>query len=184
MEDWTTWRSTGLQVASTTDKSLPQHDREQFLKASTAILHIGSTPVKIQSRHYYDGGYQRNVPIEPLLERDLDEIWVVPLTPIRHRGQPRASRTVHWAKRSLPHPLTHSLFSFAEQTVNPPTRVRGPARKVILSPHLNQRHDQVGLLKSPMFSPDNVRTLVDMGFADGLATVQEYQTETSSVFAL
>ncbi|HVK99411.1 MAG TPA: patatin-like phospholipase family protein [Dongiaceae bacterium] len=167
-----------VRVVSTCDESLSQQERELFLKASTTILHIGSKPVEIQGRKYYDGGYLRNVPLDPLLERELDEIWIVPLTAVRASDNANNSRqaggNLALAKKALPFAYTHSLFSLAEQMLSPPNMRRGTARKFVISPHQNSRSRNLGLGQALLFSAANVRQLLDCGFEDGADTVEDY----------
>ena len=151
------------------------------LKASTAILHIGSTPVDICGKRYFDGGYHRNVPLEPLLERDLDEIWVVPLTPVRgcFGSNHRRRFNVKPLQQVLPFAYTHSLLGFAGQLLSPPDMERGRARKIIISPYRSGAFRPSGLGQALLFSPANIRTLLDFGWRDGQRAVAAYLSRQS-----
>ncbi len=160
---------------STTDESLPQADREQLMKASTAILHIGSEAVEVQGRRFYDGGYYNNVPLEPLLDRDLDEIWVIPLTPVKGEVMPSIPGwNFGLAKRALPHAYTVSLLSFLEQVGSPPDMNRGDARKIIISPFASGAINGTVLGQSLLFSLKTIRYLIDSGYRDGARVIAAY----------
>ena len=165
-----------LETFHTGDSSIQQSDRELFLKASTAILHIGSAPVRIGDQHYYDAGYYNNVPIHPLLEQDLDEIWVVPLTPVH--GYPLYKRTQpvdfsRW-KKALKFTLGYSLVCFLEQLYNPPSMEQGDAKKIIISPFTNKVIKPSVVLQSGLFNPKCIQYLTEAGFQDAHYILDDY----------
>lgn len=164
-----------VQTFSTSDTSIPQADRENLMKASTAILHIGSEPVAVQGRLYYDGGYYNNVPIEPLLERDLDEIWVVPLTPIAPLGKTIRRPSLNLLKKAMPSPYTYSLFSFVEQISGPPCMNRGTAQKIIISPFETGSINTRGLGQSLLFSLKGIQKLLDADYRDAAQVIAQYR---------
>jgi|GEM_PF-5689963 len=165
-----------LKTVSTQDSSISRADRELFLKASTAILHIGSAPVTIGGRRYYDGGYYNNVPIEPLLDLDLDEIWVIPLSPIQ--GYPRYRRTrpvnLEQLRKGVRFTLGHTLVGFSDQLLNPPSMDRGNARKIIISPFASKVMTPKVVMQSLMFTPAGITHLTDAGYRDAVRIVDDY----------
>ncbi len=165
-----------LETFFTGDQSIPKTDRELYMKASTAILHIGSAPVEIQGRKYYDGGYYNNVPIEPLLGRDFDEIWVVPVTPVQGYPLYKRSRPMDFskAKKALPFTLGYSLVCFLEQLFNPPSMDRGPSRKVIISPFTNKIIKPGVVLQSILFTPKGITYLTEAGYLDAQKILEDY----------
>jgi len=82
-------------VFSTRDESFSLEERELFHKASTALPHLGVPPIEIKGRHYYDGGYFDSCPVKPLCGRGLDEIWLIPLAPLRRGRGGAARRPLH-----------------------------------------------------------------------------------------
>ena len=170
-------------VMSSRDEKLSQGERELFMKASTAILHIGSAPVEIQGRNYYDGGYNINVPLDPLLDYELDEIWVIPLSPVKGdvARTGRKSPLVSAAKNFITHPYAASLLNWYEQSIDPPDMQIGPAKKVIISPYRGGAADMFKPGVSLTFSIDNIRALLSGGYVDDAQAVEDYLASRCSV---
>lgn len=162
-------------VISTRDDRLSSQERELLMKASTAILHIGSAPVQIQGRRYYDGGYLDNVPIAPLLPYNLDEIWILPLSPVKSEAGPgKTSRIARAARRFFKNPYIHSLVCLYEQTIDPPDVHLGGARKFILSPR-TEYGEGFGPVQGLLFSIPHIEDLLTCGFAAGRRAAREYR---------
>ncbi|MDP8256647.1 MAG: patatin-like phospholipase family protein [Candidatus Alcyoniella australis] len=64
--------------------SAPELDaetREAVLRAAVSIPPLGDRAVEINGERLYDGGFSNNAPIRLLDELNLDEIWLIDLTP-------------------------------------------------------------------------------------------------------
>jgi hypothetical protein len=72
---------------------------------------------------------------------DLDEIWILPLSPVKEEGRSgRKSSIAQAARRAFKNPYLHSLIALYEQVIDPPDVTVGPARKFVLSPRAEDGH--------------------------------------------
>jgi len=174
----TNYETNKTAVISSRDERLTHEERELLMKASTAILHIGSAPIEIRGNRYFDGGYHTNVPLAPLLFYNLDEIWIIPLSPVKgdSNREGRRSSLAAAAGLALRHPFFHSLISLYQQVIDPPDMNLGTSRKIIISPYRD------GLPFSPgrglLFSMDNIRELLARGYDAGTKAARSYFDET------
>lgn len=163
-------------VFSTGDTRMSREDRELAMKASTAILHIGSRPITIQGRKYFDGGFYDNVPVAPLLRYDLDEIWIIPLSSIKEENRSHLSNSsmAKISKQYFQNPYINSLIGIAKQSIHPPNVNQGSARKIVISPFTSKAHSFFKLSSSFVFSVENIRNLLTVGFEDGTEVCDKY----------
>lgn len=161
-------------VLSTRDDRLTHNERELLMKASTAILHIGSSPIEIRGRRYFDGGYLTNVPIAPLLTIKLDEIWIIPLSPVRNELPGRISPVAAALRRSIRNPYVNSLIALYEQMIDPPDITMGPARKFVISPFMDDGM-RYGPASGLLFSMTGIREMLKRGFAAGQRAAHSYR---------
>ncbi len=168
----TDYRTNESTVLSSCDARMPPDERELLMKASTAILHIGSSPVEIMGRKYYDGGYHTNIPIDPILDHDLDEIWIIPLSPIKGgtKRTGRKSKAADAARRRIQNPYIHSLIRLYEQVIDPPEMNLGSAKKIIISPY-DENIEFYRAGRNLLFSMKNIRELLRRGYEAGQRAV-------------
>lgn len=114
--------STGAnRLVDTSDPSLTDGERVAVYKAATAIPALGDRPVRIWQDHYYDGGFTNNLPVEPFLEADLDEVWLIPLFPdvSSARWKRPLARAVAAVRRRARNPWILGASGLMEQGLRP-----------------------------------------------------------------
>ena len=167
-------------VFSMKDEGLDEEEKISLLKASTVLPHLGMRPIELRGRHYFDGGYTDLVPVTPLAQRGLDEIWLIPLVPILRR-KPTPSTGKEQTPRGAPsrgRPRTElrALVTLLDQCVRPLEGATAGTEHVLVAP--KTRLKAMALFQpihALTFSKRNIRRLLDCGYRDGLRVWEEYQ---------
>ncbi len=173
----TEYETNTLKVFSTWDPRYTQEERERFEKASTAMPHLGISPIPIRNKHYFDGGYLNNLPIHPLAGRDLDEIWLIPLFPFRNRSLLHRAFGIRYPylRRLSSNAYVNSLLGLFDQAIHPVDLSRIQEHTVVVAP---SGFLQAMWLFQPAhalnFSERNIRHLLEVGHADGTSVCRRY----------
>jgi predicted acylesterase/phospholipase RssA len=162
-------------LVDTADPGLTEAERVAALKAATAIPALGDGAVRFRGRACYDGGFTNNLPVEPLLGRGLDELWLIPLFP--PRSDARWKRPLLGAmdrvRRRVRSPWVKGAAGLVEQAFLPPAVRDFPGRVVIIRPP--DAYRQFTLRKALTFSVKHIDRLFVKGRADGDRACREYR---------
>ncbi|MFH2007596.1 MAG: patatin-like phospholipase family protein [bacterium] len=176
-----THASTGRNLlVDTSDPTLTAEERIAVLKAATTIPALGDGAIRFRGRAYYDGGFSNNLPVEPLLDRGLDELWLVPLFPPRSAARwkrPLAGLVERFRRRAR-NPWLLGTAGLVDQAIALPGQAAFAGRVVDIRPPDALR--QFTVRKALTFSVKHIDQLVAMGHRDGVSACRHYRRDCSS----
>jgi predicted acylesterase/phospholipase RssA len=163
-------------VFSTLQPGITQAERELFAKASTVLPVLGIPPIKIGDRHYYDGGFFDDLPVRPLLGRGLDEIWIIPLSPVKgvDRALPAEDNRVD-APSTAAGRYLRPLSSLMRKWLRPRQISVERERAVIVAPETGAQARRIFRTSHALtFSLGNIERLLARGYGDGERICRDY----------
>ena len=155
---------------------VPQAVREAACKASTIIPVLGDAPIEIQGKRYYDGGFSNILPIDYVEEMDLDEIWVIALTPPKTKkgwNEPLWRAAIR-AQGKSKNPWVLGAAGLAAQIFSPHDLVVSQKKLVVIRPEPRGPFRSFRLIRALTFSPKNIETLLALGYERGRRVCRSY----------